>query len=136
MRQYLPKSWKLLYQLLRRYCREHLFSKLQFALKHQALWQADQQISTQQSIKINHYFENKTHNIDLAIEALNGLVIEPNLNLSRRFEGTQPRVAEQRIPCAQKFIVRQLTNIRLGRYLVLTNGFDRFFLVLLNGMSH
>ena len=35
MRQYLPKSWKLLYQLLRRYCREHLFSKLQFALKHQ-----------------------------------------------------------------------------------------------------
>lgn len=78
MRQYLPKSWKLLYQLLRRYCREHLFSKLPFALKHQALWQADQQISTQQSIKINHYFENKTHNIDLAIEALNGLVIEPN----------------------------------------------------------
>ena len=59
MKQYLPKSWKLLYQLFRRYCREHLFSKQNFALKHEQLWQTQFQISTQQDIKINQYFENK-----------------------------------------------------------------------------
>lgn len=78
MKQYLPKSWKLLYQLLRRYCREHLFSKHNFALKHDRIWQTQYQISTQQEIKINQYFENKTHNIDLTIQTLHGLVIEPN----------------------------------------------------------
>lgn len=82
MKQYLPKSWKLLYQLFRRYCREHLFSKQNFALKHEQLWQTQFQISTQQEIKINQYFDNKTHNIDLTIQALHGLVIEPNQTFS------------------------------------------------------
>ena len=78
MKQYLPKSWKLLYQLFRRYCREHLFSKQDFALKHDQIWRTQYRISTQQEIKINNYFDNKTHNIDLTIQALHGLVIEPN----------------------------------------------------------
>ncbi|MEG0488489.1 MAG: VanW family protein, partial [Acinetobacter sp.] len=67
-----------LYQLIRRYCREHLFSKQDFALKYEQPWQTQYQISTQQEIKINQYFDNKTHNIDLTIQALHGLVIEPN----------------------------------------------------------
>lgn len=82
MKRYLPKSWKLLYQLIRRYCREHLFSKHNFALQHDRIWQTQYQISTQQEIKINRYFDNKAHNIDLTIQALHGLVIEPNQTFS------------------------------------------------------
>jgi vancomycin resistance protein VanW len=77
MKQYLPKSWKLRYQQCRRYSREHLFSAANFALTHQPLWPSEYQISTLHEIKSNHYFENKIHNIDLVIQALNGLIIQP-----------------------------------------------------------
>ncbi|MDR0237159.1 VanW family protein [Acinetobacter sp.] len=82
MKQYLPKSWKLRYQMFRRYSREHLFSTANFALTHQNPWQSGYQVSTSQDIKLNSYFENKTHNIDLVIQALNGLIIHPQQTFS------------------------------------------------------
>ncbi|MBJ9372394.1 VanW family protein [Acinetobacter sp. TGL-Y2] len=77
MKKYLPKSWKLRYQQLRRYSREHLFSSANFALTQQNLWLSEYQISTSQEIKSNAYFANKIHNIDLAIQTLNGVIIQP-----------------------------------------------------------
>lgn len=82
MKKYLPKWAKVRYQIFKRYWREHIHYQHQFVLKkhhkiNQNNFEYPFQISTQQEIKPSSFFENKTHNIDLCIQHLNGLIILP-----------------------------------------------------------
>lgn len=76
-RKYLPTALKLQYQLGRRYLREHLLCRQSFAKRQPSQFEFRHQQTWQQEIKISHFFANKTHNIDLCLKNLNGLVLHP-----------------------------------------------------------
>ncbi|QIO04606.1 VanW family protein [Acinetobacter shaoyimingii] len=83
MKKYIPQRAKLKYQLYKRYWREHIQNHHLFASKQYVKHTHSNvifpfQISTEQQIKASSFFENKTANIDLCIQYIDGLIVPPN----------------------------------------------------------
>lgn len=77
MKQFIPKAARLYYQLLKRYLYEHLLQRKAFAtLLHPPL-SFPLRIQQQQHIQMSAHFANKVHNLDLCIQAIDGLVLQP-----------------------------------------------------------
>lgn len=77
LRKYAPASLKLQYQRARRYLHEHVLNQISFANSHQTHFNFGYQSVWQQEIKASSFFANKTHNIDLCLQQLNGLILQP-----------------------------------------------------------
>ena len=82
MKKYIPQWAKLRYQIYKRKWREKMVYQYQFSTKKNQQQSQDNSIfpfsiSTEQEIKHSSFFENKTSNIDLCIESIDGLIIKP-----------------------------------------------------------
>lgn len=78
MKKLIPAKTRLHYQLVKRYLREHILKPQQFAQHSANSLTFNQKLSHYQEIKMSHSFANKVHNIDLCLEHINHIVIEPH----------------------------------------------------------
>ena len=78
MKKLIPAKARLRYQLVKRYLREHILKPQKFAQHNANPLKLNHKLSHYQEIKMSHSFGNKVHNIDLCLEHINHVVIEPS----------------------------------------------------------